>query len=229
MKKKKMKLIYNLKILDNIDFSSSGYAAQLFSIFNHNELFCLKENKVTECIICGTKKTEEIKELRPFIYINNTNINQTSIFNLLLEKYKENYSYACECRKNITGNEDILCQKIKYNLLNYPVFLFLLFDFQYTELELYKSQIYKLVEEKLILNIKVEYKLIGMIAAPSINHYNTIVFNPIGQTINPNFIPANIYYHDGNKNGGKIVEIKKGEDWRIKGIPYIVLYKKLDI
>ena len=120
-------------------------------------------------------------------------------------------------------------KKIKYNLLSYPVFLFLLFDFQYTELELYKSQIYKLVEEKLILNIKVEYKLIGMIAAPSIYYYNTIIFNPIGQTINPKFIPANIYYYDGSKNGGKIVEIKKGEDWRIKGIPYIVLYKKLDI
>ena len=152
-----------------------------------------------------------------------------TVFNLLLEKYKENFSYACECWKNIPGREDVLFQKIKYNLLSYPVFLFLLFDFQYTELELYKSQIYKLVEEKLILNMKVEYKLIGMIEAPSINYYNTIIFNPIGQTINPNFIPANIYYHDGNKNDGKIVEIKKGEDWRIKGIPYIVLYKKLDI
>ena len=55
MKKKKMKLIDNLKILDNIDFSSSGYAAQLFSIFNNNELFCLKENKITERIICDKK------------------------------------------------------------------------------------------------------------------------------------------------------------------------------
>ena len=88
------------------------------------------------------KKTEEIKELRPFIYINNANINQTSIFNLLLEIYKENYSYACECRKNVPGNEDVLCQKIKYNLLSYPGFLFLLFDFQYTELELYKTHKY---------------------------------------------------------------------------------------
>ena len=126
-------------------------------------------------------------------------------------------------------NEDVLCQKIKYNLLSYPEFLFLLFDFQYTELEIYKSQIYKLVEEKFTLNIKVEYKLIGMIAAPSINHYNTIIFNQIGQTINPNFIPTNIYCLDGSRNGGKILELKKGEDWRIKGIPYRVLYNKLDI
>ena len=71
--------------------------------------------------------------------------------------------------------------------------MFLLFDFQYTKLELYKAQIYKLVEKKLTLNIKVEYKHIGMIAAQSINHYNTIIFSPIGQAINPNFIPTNIY------------------------------------
>ena len=226
---KKMLLIENLNIVDSIDFSSSGYAAQLFSIFNNNPLFCLKENKETECIICGTKKTEEIREMRPFIYINNTNINQSSIFNLLLENYKEKYSYACDCRKNLPGSEDVLCVKIKYNLLNYPIFLFLLFDFQFTELETYKSQIYKLVEDKLILNFKAEYKLVGIIAAPCINHYNTIIFNPVGTTINSKFIPTNIYWHDGIKNEGKIVEIKKGEDWREKGIPYIVLYKKLDI
>ena len=37
--------IKNLKIEDTIDFTSSGYAAQLFSIFNNNPLFCFKENK----------------------------------------------------------------------------------------------------------------------------------------------------------------------------------------
>ena len=224
-----MLLIENLNIVDSIDFSSSGYAAQLFSIFNNNPLFCLKENKETECIICGTKKAEEIREMRPFIYINNININQSSIFNLLLENYKEKYSYACDCRKNLPGSEDVLCVKIKYNLLNYPIFLFLLFDFQFTELETYKSQIYKLVEDKLVLNFKAEYKLVGIIAAPCVNHYNTIIFNPVGTTINSKFKPTNIYWHDGIKNEGKIVEIKKGEDWREKGIPYIVLYKKLDI
>ena len=57
-----MKLINELKIDDTIDFSSSGYAAQLFSIFNDNELFCFRENKEEECIICGKKTSEEIKE-----------------------------------------------------------------------------------------------------------------------------------------------------------------------
>ena len=58
---KKMLLIENLNIVDSIEFSSSGYAAQLFSIFNNNPLFCLKENKETECIICGTKKNRRNK------------------------------------------------------------------------------------------------------------------------------------------------------------------------
>ena len=37
---KKLKLIEELKFDDTIDFSSSGYAAQLFTIFNNNTIFC---------------------------------------------------------------------------------------------------------------------------------------------------------------------------------------------
>ena len=66
-----------------------------------------------------------------------------------------------------------------------------------------------------------------MLAVPSINHNNTLIFNPILQTINPNFIPTNIYYQDESKKGGKIVEIMKGEDWRIKVILYMDIYKKI--
>ena len=52
---KKEKLIKQLKVDDKIDFSSLGYAAQLFSIFNNYKNFCIKENKESECIICGKK------------------------------------------------------------------------------------------------------------------------------------------------------------------------------
>ena len=222
---KKEELIEKLKIDDTIDFTSSGYAAQLFSIFSNNLYFCVKENKEYECIICGNKKIEEIKEMQPFIFINGNNINNTSIFNLFLSKYKEIYSYACECRKD--KKEDVLCLKIKYNILNFPKFLFILFDFQYSELSKYKEKIYKLLEDKIILMLRTEYKLIGLINAPSINHYNTIIFNPLGRSINKYFTPNNIYYHDGMCNNGCIVALKKGEDWKNKGIPYIALYKKL--
>ena len=45
------------------------------------------------------------------------------------------YSYACDCRKNLPKNEDVLFLKIKYNIVSYPNFIFLKFDFQYSELE----------------------------------------------------------------------------------------------
>ena len=226
--KKKEELIKKLKIDDTIDFSSYGYASQLFSIFNNNEYFCIKENKVTECFICGRKTLEEIKEIQPFVFININNINNTSIFNLFLSKYKEIYSYACECRKNLPKNEDVLCLKITYNILKYPEFLFLLFDFQYQDLVRYKDNIFNLLENRIVLNINAEYKLIGVISAPNRNHYNTVIFNPIGSTINSYFTANNIYYHDGMRNGGHIEAIKSEEDWKAIGIPYIALYKKLE-
>ena len=138
---KKQILINQLKIDDTIDFSSSGYAAQLFSIFNNNSLFCFKENKSTECFICGKKQLENIEKLKQFTFINSNNINNTSLFNIFLAKYKEIYSYACECRKNLSKTEDVLCLKIKYNIISYPQFLFLIFDFQYSELKNKKEQI----------------------------------------------------------------------------------------
>ena len=69
------------------------------------------------------KKTEEIiKELKPFVYITNINIFEGNLFNILLSKYKEKYTYDCECRRG--EKEDFLCTKTKYNILEYPVIIF---------------------------------------------------------------------------------------------------------
>ena len=144
----------------------------------------------------------------------------------MLEKYKEIYSYTGECRKN--AKEDVLCLKIKYNIKSYPDFLFILFDFQYTELVKHKENIFKLLDNEIAFNLTTEYKLVGIITAPKRNHYNTIIFNPV-DVINTNFSSNNIYYHDGMLNEGRILAIKIGEDWRNIGIPYIALYKKLKI
>ena len=59
----------------------------------------------------------------------------------------------------------------------------------YKELTDYKETIFKLVEEKIILNFNVEYKLIGIISCPSFNHYNSIIFNPLGCNIDSYYIP----------------------------------------
>ena len=107
--------------------------------------------------------------------------------------------------------------------------MFLLFGMQYNELNIYKNDIVNIVEDKIILNIKVECLLVGIIAAPKANHFNCIVFNPLGKTIDPYFKSNNIYYHDGEKNNGKITSLSKDDDWKNLGIPYIVLYKMEDI
>ena len=76
----------------------------------------------------------------------------------------------------------------------------------------YKDKILNLIEEKIVLNINVEYKLIGIISVPNRNYYNTIIFNPIGSAIDSHFTANNIYYHDCMLNNDHIEAIKDGED-----------------
>ena len=52
------------------------------------------------------------------------------LYNILLKRYKELYTYDYECRKN--SNEDVLCTKTKYNILSYPKILFALFDMAFS-------------------------------------------------------------------------------------------------
>ena len=125
------------------------------------------------------------------------------MFNLFLEKYKEIHSYACECRKN--NKEDVLCVKIKYNIESYPIFLFLLFEPQFSELNRHKDKIYKLLDNTIAFNIRLEYKLVGIIRAPKRNHYNTIIFNPICSTIDPKFTANNILLSVYAGSGGYVL------------------------
>ena len=127
-----------------------------------------------------------------------------------MSKYKEKLSYDCECRKG--KSEDLLCTKIKNNILSYPTFIFVLFDMNYEELEQYKQNIYNMTEDVLFLNFNLSYKMIGIITVPVKNHYNTIIFNPMGITINQYFKDNYIYYHDWLLNNGKITVLNKGED-----------------
>ena len=92
------------------------------------------------------------------------NINQKSKFNLILQKFQEKYSYACEFRKDIPRNVIF----VELSGIYFPVIWFSIYW-----VKIYKTSIYKLAEEKLILNINIEYKLIGMIASHLINHYLT--------------------------------------------------------
>ena len=84
------------------------------------------------------------------------------MFNIILTKYKENYIYDCECRKN--SKEDVLCTKVKYNLESYPIYMTILFDMSYSDIYKFKEKIYKIAEDTVLLNLNKEYKLIGIIS-----------------------------------------------------------------
>ena len=66
---KKQKLIEKIANNNDIDFITSGYTVQLFRIFNNIDLFCIKESKVTKCIICGKEELIIANESKPFLFI----------------------------------------------------------------------------------------------------------------------------------------------------------------
>ena len=68
---KKASLINQMDTYTAVDFNSSGYAAQLFSMFRNILYFCIKESKLTECILCWKKILEDNLDNKPFIQINN--------------------------------------------------------------------------------------------------------------------------------------------------------------
>ena len=218
-----------IKKLDNnisIDTYSSGYVAQLFTVFKKIVYFNLIEKKYSECILCKKKKIDIIKESQPFLYINKDNIILKKIINIVLDGCKENYTYDCECRKN--SSEDLLCTKVNYTIESYPKFLNILIDMSYDDLVKFKDSIIDLTEDSIILAFNIEYKLKGIIAVPSFNHYISIIFKPSGHLIDKNFKANLIYYHDGNANGGKICEVSYDLDWKNLGIPYVIVYELLN-
>ena len=99
--------------------------------------------------------------------------------------------------------------------MKYSDKMFLLFDMQFDELHSNKDMIYKIVEDKIVLKLNYEYKLVGIIAAPKPNHFNAIIFNPLGNTIDTHFKRNLIYYHDGLINEGLIIPLKEGKTGRL--------------
>ena len=56
-----------------------------------------------------------IKEQQPFIFVNNVIIKEKNVSNILHLKYKEKYTYDCECKRD--KKEVVLCTKVKYNII----------------------------------------------------------------------------------------------------------------
>ena len=66
----------------------------------------------------------------------------------------------------------------------------------YDDLVKFKDSIIDLTEDSIILAFNIEYKLKGIIAVPSFNHYISIIFNSMGRLIDKNFKANLIYYHE---------------------------------
>ena len=93
-------LLNHLNTSTTINYSSSGYVNQLFSIFKNIENFCIKESKFKDCTFYRKKDTIIINGSYHFVLINENIIKLKKIFNILVENYKEIYSYDCECQNN---------------------------------------------------------------------------------------------------------------------------------
>ena len=98
----------------------------------------------------------------------------------------------------------------------------------YADLFKFKDSIIDITEDSIVLAFNIEYKLKGIIAVPSFNHYISLIFNSMGRLIDKNFKANLIYYHYGNANGGKICEVSYDLDWKNLGIPYVIVYELLN-
>ena len=97
--KKKELLIEQMNNDNTVDYNASGYVAQLFSIFKNIKDFCIIESRKSECMLCGKNSLDNNLDNKPFIYIALEDLNEKHIFNILLKKYKEIYTYDYDCRK----------------------------------------------------------------------------------------------------------------------------------
>ena len=98
----------------------------------------------------------------------------------------------------------------------------------YEELHHSKSSNLNLIEETIILNFIVEYKLLGIIDYPPFNYYNDIeiiIFNSLGCSIDRTLSDNFKYYHDSTSNNGNIMQLYPFENWKYIGILYIVIYQ----
>jgi len=102
-----------------------------------------------------------------------------------------------------------------------------LLDLDFNELINKKNKIISYSKDNLYFEENINYKLMGIIYAPMINHFKCIIY--YFQWENGKFLKKNgfNYIHDGCNNEGKIKEV----NGNINGIllihiPYILIFRK---
>ena len=198
-------------------FGEEGYITGLFKIFENNNDFCLVYEKISKCIIC-LKEEKNNLFYNPLIPLD---INIINIGNLeKIINYKFSLSIV-ECKID----KLISCQ-IKYNIINYPNFMFFVLDLNKNEYINNINELSKIFKDKIHINNQI-YQIKACIFHINNNHFTTAVFNIEEDILN--LKKKKNYYHDGTKNDGNIIEIKESFNELIKNLfPYIIIIKQIN-
>ena len=92
----------------------------------------------------------------------------------------------------------------------------------------YKNEIFKLSKSEITLGFNITYTLSGLILCPFNGHYICLIINPKGKYIKCSFKNYKNYMHDDLKNNGLMIELNDTDNIFDFGIPYILIYKKLN-
>ena len=210
-------LLKQLYVNKNVDYNSTGYICQLFRIFNNMKKFCITEKKIDSCILCHKTYETIIKPYHHFFEINEDLLNEKSILNAFINKYKENYNYECVCE---TMKDNFLTTKTIYNIISYPNFLFIFFDLEYKKLLINKDKIIMMSEKNFVLGYDISYTLISLVVIPFDGHFSCVILKPYGKYIKNKFKSCKNYLHDNLKSNGNIIEFDDSEDLFKFGIPH---------
>ena len=100
---------------------------------------------------------------------------------ILLEKCKKSESTFCQCK---AIHDDTLTIIVQYKIESFPEFLFILFDLTFEDLDRNKNDIFKLLQNEIMLNYNASYIIKDVINIPIKNHYASVIFNPSCININ---------------------------------------------
>ena len=224
--------IDNKNIIVETGFGISGYVVQLLKIFKNNTYFCLKEQRHEKCEICGYDKVFEEEMHNHLLVINEFTVKIKNIETIL--SYSLIYDGLTNCEICKLGENTTSC-RIYYNIINYPKYLFILFDFSsYTQI--LKNEIY--IKNLLVPNIEfkntIKYRLKGCITAPYANHFTFIIYNLDTNNIPNNLIRHHNYYYDDNDYNNRFLEFDNLENLYkfiksgYKIIPYLAVFEKFN-
>lgn len=217
----KSKVKNNKLVIEDGGFYKVGYINQIFSIFNNNELFCIRLEKNEICKNCNFKNNSiEYKNL--FCRIDQNNIAFNTLKGIILNNIPENNSIKCQ-----NCNLSLNTKSINYNIYNLPKFLFLIFEFDtFYLLKSNRNKILNLLKTEFSYDNDIKYYLAGCITMYCSGHYTSFFINRFNFD---NFEIGKLYYHDGLKFSGRFLVFENSEDLfkAIKSLcPYIAIYIK---